>query len=255
MKLPQATLTRLEKVANDSGFDQRRSAIGDWLAFASTQTPLELWLTTMPAGSFVAAVSQLKVQNELNEYQIPTALSLPQGACGAREASDIPTLHRLVRRAFQLSKALPDELLQAFQHQTAALPKSTEIERLVVHRVGQDIFRTGLLNYWDSRCAVTRLAVPELLRASHIKPWADCTADAERLDIFNGLLLAPHLDLAFDRGFITVADDGTLVLSESLSTQDRATLGLHVPLRVAGIAEGHRKYLPWHRDKIFRGKR
>ena len=57
------------------------------------------------------------------------------------------------------------------------------------------------MEYWDSKCAVTGLAIPELLKASHIKPWKDST-DEERLDIFNGLLLAPHLDAAFDRGFI-----------------------------------------------------
>jgi len=28
--------------------------------------------------------------------------------------------------------------------------------------------------------------------------------DSERLDVFNGLLLAPHLDAAFYGGFITV---------------------------------------------------
>jgi len=62
-----------------------------------------------------------------------------------------------------------------------------------------------LLDLWEGRCAVTGLAVPELLRASHIKPWADCETDAERLDVYNGFLLAPHLDAAFDLGFITVA--------------------------------------------------
>jgi hypothetical protein len=50
---------------------------------------------------------------------------------------------------------------------------------------------------------VTGLAITELLRASHIKPWAARDTDAERLDVFNGLLLAPHCDALFARGFIT----------------------------------------------------
>ncbi|MBL8636431.1 MAG: HNH endonuclease [Myxococcales bacterium] len=50
---------------------------------------------------------------------------------------------------------------------------------------------------------MTGLAIPELLRSSHIKPWSDCETDAERLDIWNGFLLAPHLDAAFDRGFLS----------------------------------------------------
>lgn len=43
----------------------------------------------------------------------------------------VPSLHRLLRRAFQLSKALPDELLHVFEKRTVNLPKSTEAERLV----------------------------------------------------------------------------------------------------------------------------
>lgn len=67
---------------------------------------------------------------------------------------------------------------------------------MVVQRAGQDLFRQGLLDFWEGRCAVTGLAVPELLQSSHIKPWADCDTDSERLDIWNGFLLAPHLDAA-----------------------------------------------------------
>lgn len=249
------TITRLEKIAFDNGFDQRHPAGGEWLAFGSTQTSLEIWLAAGPAGSFLAAVSQLRVHDELHEYPAATGLALPKGADGAREAADIPALHRLVRRAFQLSKALPDELLHTFQRQTATLPNSTEVERLVVQRVGQDLFRAGLFDYWDGRCAVTGLAVAELLRASHIKPWKDCDTDAERLDVFNGLLLAPHLDLAFDRGLISFADDGALVISDSLGSSDRAALGLSDVLRIAALADNHAGYLAWHRAHVFRSSR
>ena len=75
--------------------------------------------------------------------------------------------------------------------------------------------------------------------------------DAERLDIFNGLLLAPNLDAAFDRGFISVADDGSFLLSPQLTAGDRQALGLEISLRVA-LAPAHRKYLRFHREQIFR---
>jgi predicted restriction endonuclease len=94
--------------------------------------------------------------------------------------------------------------------------------------------------------------VPDLLRASHIKPWAACASDAERLDVFNGLLLAPHLDAAFDRGFITVADNGQVIVSSRLSDDDRKLLALDVPLRVDRLAPGHRSYLAWHRAEDFK---
>lgn len=163
----------------------------------------------------------------------------------------MPALHRLLRRAFQLSKALPNELLHTFEKQVAALPKTTEAERLVVQRVGQNLFRDGLLDLWEGRCAATGLAVRALLRASHIKPWADCETDAERLDVYNGILLAPHLDAAFDRGFITVQDDGAIVVSDALQADGRVILGLDRPLRARSLADGHRAYLPWHRDRVF----
>jgi len=135
---------------------------------------------------------------------------------------------------------------------TANLPRTSEAERLVVQRVGQDIFRRGLLEYWDGRCAITGLAVPELLRASHIKPWADCERDAERLDVFNGLLLGPHLDAAFDGGFITIAEDGSVGVSEALPSEARLILGLDQPLKIRGLHRAHERYLPWHRTQVFR---
>jgi len=129
------------------------------------------------------------------------------------------------------------------------------VERSIIQRVGQDIFRRGLLEYWDSRCAITGLAVPELLRASHIKPWAACENDAERLDVFNGLLLAPHLDAAFDAGFITVGDEGEILVSDLLGKGARGLLGLDQVMKLRGVADEHRQYLLWHRGRVFRQTR
>ncbi|WP_437533133.1 HNH endonuclease [Sorangium sp. So ce726] len=244
-------VSRLEKAATDNGFDQELEREGHWLVFASTHCPLRVWLGAFGDALFLAAFSQQNVARALGEYGTPMAAPMPKGAVAGRTVPDVPALHRLLRRAFQLSKALPNELLHTFAKQVAALPKTTEAERLVVQRVGQNLFREGLLDLWEGRCAVTGLAVPALLRASHIKPWADCEADAERLDVYNGILLAPHLDAAFDRGFITVADDGAIVVSHALDAEACTTLGLDRPLRARGLADGHRTYLPWHRDRIF----
>lgn len=155
-------------------------------------------------------------------------------------------------RAFQLSRTLPDALLQRFEQATATLPRTTEAERLVVQRVGQELFRGGLLEYWQGRCAITGLAVPELLRASHIKPWAACETDAERLDVFNGLLLAPHLDAVFDSGLVTVDENGTVVVSTRLDPAAQSALGLDGPLRARGLSPAHERYLRFHRASVFR---
>ncbi len=246
-------VSRLEKAAADNGFDQVLEPEGSFLVVASTQCSLRVWLGAFGDAVFLAAFSQQNVTRALGEYGTPMVAPMPKGAAGGRAVPDVPALHRLLRRAFQLSKALPNGLLHTFEKKVAALPKTTEAERLVVQRVGQDLFRDGLLDFWEGRCAVTGLAVPALLRASHIKPWADCETDAERLDVYNGLLLAPHLDAAFDRGFITVRDDGAIVVSDALDSDARAVLGLDVPLRVRALHDGHRAYLPWHRERVFAG--
>ena len=51
--------------------------------------------------------------------------------------------------------------------------RTTEAERLVVQRIGQNIFRAALMDYWGGRCPITGITDPELLRASHIVPWAE----------------------------------------------------------------------------------
>lgn len=213
-QLQAAAATRLEKTARDNGFDCEVPAEGAWLPFVSTQVPLRVWLT---AGDerLTVAFSQVNVFRDLAHEGDKTTEGLPAGAVGAIAVDSFESLHHVVRRAFQLSKTLPDELLHRFESDAAKLPRLYEAERMVVQRVGQDIFREGLLDYWDCRCAMSGLAVQELLCASHIKPWARCETDAERLNVFNGLLLAPHLDALFDKGFITVEDDGSVRVSVS----------------------------------------
>lgn len=244
-------ISRLEKAATDNGFDQVFEPEGDWLIVTSTQCPLRVWLGVFGGSVFLAAFSQSNVVRALGDYGSPMAVPMPKGSVGGRTVPDVPSLHRLLRRAFNLSKALPNELLHTFEKQLAALPKTTEAERLVIQRVGQNLFRDGLIDFWEGRCAVTGLAVPALLRASHIKPWADCETDAERLDVYNGILLAPHLDAAFDQGFVTVQDDGAIIVSEALDVEARSVLGLKEPLYVRGITDGHHEYLPWHRKRVF----
>jgi putative restriction endonuclease len=243
--------TLIDKAARDNGFDLDRGFEEPWLAYASSQVPLRLWFTAYGDGLFVVALSQRNVAEALTDHGSAITNPLPPGAAGARAVADLPVLDRLVRRAFQLSRTLPDELFSEFQKRTKDLPRDTEAERLVVQRVGQDVFRHGLLDYWEGACAITWLAVPRLLRSSHIKPWADCATDSERLDVFNGLLLAPHMDAAFDQGFITVEDDGRVRVSDTLDGEARILLGLDASLKVRQLAEGHRRYLPYHRDFVF----
>lgn len=125
----------------------------------------------------------------------------------------------------------------------------TEAVRRV--RIGQRIYRQRLMDLWEGRCAISGLEVPEILRARHAKPWAQCESDAERLDVFNGLLLAAHLDAAFDVGLIAIDEDGVVLVSPQLDGSARSVLGLASETRISGLQADHHKYLAWHRRVSF----
>lgn len=90
-------------------------------------------------------------------------------------------------------------------------------ERIVEtrERVNQGYFRNVLLDNYQGRCCMSGLAVPQLLVASHIKPWAKATP-FEKTSVRNGLLLNALCDRAFDRGLITVLPDYTVRVSNRL---------------------------------------
>src|SRR5262249_31488328 len=71
---------------------------------------------------------------------------------------------------------------------------ASDREAVIRARVDQGRFRQSLVDYW-ARCAVTGCEEIALLRASHIKPWAEASLP-ERLSLYNGLLLSPALDAA-----------------------------------------------------------
>lgn len=104
-------------------------------------------------------------------------------------------------------KLLPsseEELLEDIAELERLNASPTERLALVNARIGQGRFRADVTVVWNNgeACGLTGLAVPEMLVASHIKPWRDST-DTERLDPINGLLLAAHVDKLFDRHLLS----------------------------------------------------
>ena len=127
----------------------------------------------------------------------------------------------------------------------------TTKETLIEARLGQGQYRRKLIDYWKG-CAVTTLREKSLLRASHIKPWRNSN-DEERLDVFNGLLLIPNLDLAFDLGYITFDDDGDIIISDRLTEIRRKILKIHGNLNIKYelLREEHQRYMQYHREHVF----
>lgn len=129
----------------------------------------------------------------------------------------------------------------------------TERQAILLSRVGQGKFRDQLIAYWG-RCAVTDATCVSLLKASHIKPWRDAN-DEERLDLFNGLLLSPNIDAAFDAGYVTFDANGKIVLSHDIKGSAAYQLHINGKLRInpKQLTDKHHAYLEYHRKHIFRG--
>jgi hypothetical protein len=244
MPLSAALRSEIEQAANRNGFPALPALRGEWLVLRSPFTRHEL-LAGYDGGRFLVATFSRVIADEAKR-DWPSAPA-PPGATAAFAAESSSKLHSLVQRLFQLARSLPPEPLAEFETKTRDLPHTTEAERLVIVRVGQDIFRDSLMQYWNGRCPLTGIAEPELLRASHIVPWAACESDPERLDVHNGLLLSALWDAAFDKGLISFADDGTPLISSQLSPQARTALNLDNAPRLAGLRDAHLLRLKRHR--------
>ena len=94
-------------------------------------------------------------------------------------------------------------------------PPGTERDAIVRVRVNQRFFRRRIISAFEFRCCVTGLAVPDLLVASHIVPWASDAAN--RLNPRNGLCLNALHDRAFDRGLMWIEEGFIVRFSPRLS--------------------------------------
>lgn len=239
----------LRKAFQDNGFDLVLGEDAEWTRIGMSGFDGYVWVVPVGKGALLALGPGVAA----SEFQTVTwtDVPLPPGAVRAARFRTLPELYDALRRVRVLlnqAPPLPERRLEERLREIS----STEAEAVVRQRVGQALFREMLMEYWDGRCAVTGIAVPELLRASHAKPWKDAT-DAERLDVYNGFLLAVQLDAIFDQGFLTFEDDGTARISPQLTGDVLRSLGFPdgiPPLR--RIAAGHRPYLAYHRQHVFR---
>ncbi|MBY5538712.1 HNH endonuclease [Rhizobium leguminosarum] len=131
--------------------------------------------------------------------------------------------------------------------ETQQIDPKTETEVTRAARLGQQKFRQALLDRYKGRCVLTGINMPEVLRASHIKPWKDAEGH-ERLDPDNGLLLAVQVDVLFDQALISFDDEGRLLASPRLSDEILRSFGLTRLMRLnAPLTAGNRSYLELHR--------
>lgn len=127
----------------------------------------------------------------------------------------------------------------------------TEKQAIVKARVGQGKFRANLFKKYDGKCLITGIDTPQLLIASHIKPWAVCSNE-ERLDVENGLLLSPNMDRLFDYGLMSFTNKGEIILSSFVGNENAKRLLIeHHQVVDLKASDRLKYYLEYHRDVLF----
>lgn len=136
------------------------------------------------------------------------------------------------------------------------LPKGEDKIRAVKTRVYQSFFRKAVLAEYESKCCITGLKVPQLLVASHIKPW---NADEDnRTNPKNGLCLNALHDKAFDTGLITVLPNYTVAVSKHLSGISDDVINNHFmrydkqPIHKPHKFLPEQEFLEYHYERVFR---
>ena len=127
------------------------------------------------------------------------------------------------------------ETVKSFATQIVETPDSAaDVYQKVRDRgIAQRIFREGLLQAYDHRCAMCDLSFPDVLQAAHIVAFAECSPD-QRIKINNGILLCANHHLLFDTGALSLSRDFVLTYYDPrmgdgpYSPADQAaTVGLH----------------------------
>ncbi len=199
------------------------------------------WAVCFDESSITIELKRLRNEEQVESFQVFNDFELGE----------------LLSQAARFARALPNQPEKRFKKELSeAIAKEelgqTELERLVKQRIGQNIFRDSLIDYWNASCSVTGIQIPETLRASHIKSWADCDSDSERLNVYNGLLLTANLDALFDKHMISFEDSGKIIIAPKINANDLndlSLLGIHENVSLKRVSQEHFKFLKHHRQK------
>jgi putative restriction endonuclease len=143
-----------------------------------------------------------------------------------------------------------------FEGENKGFPEGKTREAMIRTRVNQSFFRAAVLAAYGSKCCVTGCAIPELLNASHIVPWAVDVKN--RTNPRNGLCLNVLHDRAFDCGLLTVTPELKVKISPKAKRKpsDVGTHELLLRYEDAPISSPRHfapdpEFLKHHNEEIF----
>lgn len=172
----------------------------------------------------------------------------------------VPTQELVAPRAIRdRLDAIDDKQPTAADYAAAVSAIDGDLDRAVqtARRIEQSYLRRALFIGATAQCDLCgRQFEVEFLVAAHIKKRAECT-DPERRDVGHVVMSACRFgcDELFERGYISVADDGRIMVSRAAESSEHAhayvrqyLAGKYFGRPMAG-REGH---FEWHRASPFR---
>lgn len=245
--------TILEKCAKDAGWEIDSNSKSDCINLFSSFFKETSTIRKTSDGSFV-----IRFSKAFSKSHFDSGIHFNSNGEFEFTLQESFSFSRLLKRIAELFASLPDNPLEKYQKKLAEFSdkeiQRTETERLVKERVGQDIYRDALMNYWGGTCAVTGCSLKDALRASHAKPWKDCSTDAERLNVYNGFLLTANLDALFDKGYISFTNDGLIMISSvfEFDGADMRGLGITSDMKLRWVEEKHLEFLDYHHKNVWK---
>jgi putative restriction endonuclease len=145
---------------------------------------------------------------------------------------------------------------EAFEEEARTFERPL-VEMIIARPFREAAFAASVKTAYGSACAMTGLRIINgggraEVQAAHIRPVAAGGSDSVR----NGLALSGTIHWMFDRGLLSVDDDGTILIASShlpgtvirMLREDRK---LALPSRLE--MSPHPTHLRFHRDNIFKG--
>ncbi len=121
----------------------------------------------------------------------------------------------------------------------------------------QSFYKDTLFHEYDHTCAICKLDFPQLLIASHIKPFRECAHIFETMDHNNGLLLCKNHDILFDQGYLSFDSSGKILISDELNKklQSNSSYLLHKDIKLSKhlLTKERLKFLQYHNQYIYKG--
>lgn len=160
----------------------------------------------------------------------------------------ISSLNIFTLEVEQLELAM--EVIKKTEHNPLlGLIAEAELEIKTKVRRGKEQFRESLLPLWNGECPLCGIAISDVLKASHAKPWKD-SSDAERLDPFNGVLLCANHAALYSAGLIAFTGGGRLHISGRIPEENYPVYRLRKNMKIP-VSPEHAPYLRWHKRIVF----